>query len=135
MAAKSKQDAGQWIKRIGAITLFVEDLDAAKRFYREVVGLSVHFEDANSAVFDFGNTLINLLQVSEADELIGPATVGGPDAGARMQLTIDVDDVDEVCADLARRGVTLLNGPMDRPWGVRTACFRDPAGHVWEIAH
>ncbi|MDQ3782600.1 MAG: VOC family protein, partial [Actinomycetota bacterium] len=28
----------------------------------------------------------------------------------------------------------LLNGPVDRPWGVRTASFRDPAGHIWEIA-
>lgn len=32
------------------------------------------------------------------------------------------------------RGVELLNGPMDREWGVRTACFADPAGNVWEIA-
>jgi hypothetical protein len=30
--------------------------------------------------------------------------------------------------------VALLNGPMDRPWGVRTASFTDPAGNVWEIA-
>ena len=32
------------------------------------------------------------------------------------------------------RGVELLNGPMDRPWGIRTAAFADPAGHIWEIA-
>ena len=32
------------------------------------------------------------------------------------------------------RGATLLNGPIDRPWGIRTAAFRDPAGHVWELA-
>jgi lactoylglutathione lyase len=31
-------------------------------------------------------------------------------------------------------GVQLLNGPIDRPWGVRTASFKDPAGHIWEIA-
>jgi len=23
---------------------------------------------------------------------------------------------------------------MDRPWGIRTASFKDPAGHIWEIA-
>jgi uncharacterized glyoxalase superfamily protein PhnB len=56
------------------------------------------------------------------------------DAGARLQLTITVDDVDALCAELSRRGVELLNGPMDRPWGIRTASFRDPAGHIWEIA-
>jgi uncharacterized glyoxalase superfamily protein PhnB len=37
-------------------------------------------------------------------------------------------------AELVRRGVTLLNGPMDRPWGLRTASFIDPAGVIWEIA-
>ena len=51
-----------------------------------------------------------------------------------MQLTVQVDDVDATCAALAERGVRLLNGPMDRPWGIRTAAFADPAGHVWEIA-
>ena len=28
----------------------------------------------------------------------------------------------------------LLNGPVNRPWGVRTASFADPGGHIWEIA-
>jgi uncharacterized glyoxalase superfamily protein PhnB len=32
------------------------------------------------------------------------------------------------------RGVVLLNGPVDRSWGKRTAAFVDPAGAVWEIA-
>ena len=127
--------SASWAGGIGAITLFVEDVEAAKRFYREVFGLPVHFEDPDSAVFDFGGTLVNLLKVTEADELIGPAQVASADAGARMQFTIQVDDVDAVCAELSRRGVELLNGPIDRPWGVRTAAFRDPDGHIWEIAH
>ena len=45
-----------------------------------------------------------------------------------------VDDVDEACTELKDRGVDLLNGPMDRVWGQRTAAFRDPAGNIWEIA-
>jgi uncharacterized glyoxalase superfamily protein PhnB len=51
-----------------------------------------------------------------------------------MQFTIEVDDVDSVTAGLAEHGVSLLNGPVNRPWGLRTAAFTDPAGHVWEIA-
>jgi hypothetical protein len=39
-----------------------------------------------------------------------------------------------MCADLTRRGGKLLNGPMDRPWGIRTAAFQDPGRHIWEIA-
>jgi catechol 2,3-dioxygenase-like lactoylglutathione lyase family enzyme len=123
-----------WPGGISAITLFVEDLARAKRFYSEVFGLSVMYEDDDSAVFRFANTLINLLKATAARELIGPAGVASPEAGARMQFTIDVEDVDAMCAELARRGVELLNGPMDRPWGIRTASFRDPGGHIWEIA-
>ena len=125
---------GSWPVGISAITLFVEDLGATKTFYQEVFGLPIHYEDDDSAVFDFGNTLINMLKSTAARELIDPATVADREAGHRIQFTIDVEDVDEMCAELAKRGVELLNGPMDRPWGIRTASFRDPAGHIWEIA-
>lgn len=70
-----------------------------------------------------------------AKELVDPATPGERGDGPRLQLTLTVADVDAVSAGLTARGVELLNGPMDRPWGIRTASFRDPAGHVWEIAH
>lgn len=119
---------------IAAITLFVEDLAAAKSFYQEVFGLPVYFEDPDSAVFKFADTLINLLTITAAGELIQPALVGRPELGSQCQFTVAVDDVDAVCEALSARGVTLLNGPIDRPWGVRTASFQDPAGHIWEIA-
>jgi lactoylglutathione lyase len=61
---------------IGAITLFVEDVPAAREFYRTVFGLPVHYQDDVSVVFKFGDTLVNLLQASEANELIAPAAVG-----------------------------------------------------------
>jgi catechol 2,3-dioxygenase-like lactoylglutathione lyase family enzyme len=121
-------------KGIRAITLFVEDLAGAKAFYQSVFSLPVHFEDNNSAVFDFGNTLINLLSITAVPELINPASAAAPGDGHRFVLTIEVDNVDETCAMLAEKGVTLLNGPLDRPWGVRTASFVDPAGAIWEIA-
>jgi catechol 2,3-dioxygenase-like lactoylglutathione lyase family enzyme len=123
-----------WPAKIFAITLFVEDVEVTKQFYQEVFGLPVTYEDADSAVFTFGDTLINLLKSTAADELIAPAAVASPAAGSRAVLTLQVDDVDAMCAELARRGVELLNGPLDRPWGIRTASFRDPGGHIWEIA-
>jgi lactoylglutathione lyase len=55
-------------------------------------------------------------------------------SGSRFRLTIWVDDADAVCAELATRGVELLNGPMNREWGLHTASFTDPDGHIWEIA-
>jgi len=123
-----------WPGGIKAVTLFVEDLADARSFYREVFGLPVHYEDEATCVFLFGGTMINLLDVKRAPELIEPAAVAGSEAGARFQFTLGVADVDATCEELKRRGVELLNGPMDRPWGIRTASFRDPGGHIWEIA-
>jgi len=123
-----------WPKKLSAITLFTEDLDATTQFYADVFGVPKIFEDSVSAVFDFGGTVVNLLQQTAVPELIEPLRSGDPDAGPRSQFTVDVDDVDAVCDELRRRGVELVNGPIDRPWGIRTACFRDPTGQLWEIA-
>ncbi|MFC4807729.1 VOC family protein [Paenibacillus sp. GCM10023250] len=122
------------MKKIEFITLFVEDLPRAKSFYETAFGSSPVFEDPHSAVYPFGNLSINLLVDTEAPGLIGPAKVAAREAGSRFQFTIPVEDVDGACEELRGRGVSLLNGPLDRPWGIRTACFADPDGHIWELA-
>jgi catechol 2,3-dioxygenase-like lactoylglutathione lyase family enzyme len=125
---------GASLASVGAITLFVEDKDRAKSFYERVFELSPIYEDEVSAAFQFENMVVNLLATPAAHELIEPAAVAGPEGGSRFQLTIGVDDADEAARELATRGVTLLNGPMDREWGLRTAAFADPDGHIWEVA-
>ena len=122
------------LQSVGAITLFVEDLQGTKSFYDDVFGAPLVYEDENSAVFKFENMIVNLLKVPAAHGLIDPGVVAAREAGSRFQLSIWVEDADAVCAELASRGVTLLNGPMDRAWGMRTASFMDPAGHIWEVA-
>ncbi len=122
------------LKSVGAITLFVEDPQRSKSFYEDVFGLSAIHEDDDAAAFSFGNTIVNLLALPAARELIDPGAVASREAGSRFQLTIWVDDADAVCAELQTRGVELLNGPMNREWGMRTASFSDPDGHIWEIA-
>ena len=122
------------LKSVGAITLFVADPQRSKSFYESVFGLAPAYEDEDSAAFNFDNMIVNLLALSAARDLIEPATVAGPETGSRFQLTIWVDDTDAVCAELKSRGIELLNGPMDREWGVRTASFKDPDGHIWEVA-
>jgi len=131
---QNNEQANTWAKNIFAVTLFTEDLDESKKFYEKVFDLSLVFEGDTSAVFKIGETLINLLKISSADELVTPAKVGSPNDGTRMIFTVGVDDVDAMCQKLIAQGVELINGPMDRPWGVRTASFKDPGGHIWEIA-
>lgn len=119
---------------VEVITLFVDDIASSKAFYAKVFTAETVWEDAVSSVLRFGGLLINLLDTSQALQLVAPLPVGSSSAGARALLTIRVTDVDEVCSALRGISVDLLNGPIDRPWGRRTASFADPSGHVWEIA-
>ena len=122
------------LDELEVITLFVEDVPAAKDFYQNVLGLEVIYEDADSAVVKLQNLLVNLLTVDNAPTLVAPSPVGAAGAGARLLLTIAVENADATCEELEKHGVRILNGPIDRPWGRRTAAFADPAGNVWEIA-
>ncbi len=125
------------IKGLGeleVITLFVIDLASSRAFYTCVFEGEVVYEDDVSSVLQLCNVMINLLQRSEAGELVQPLPLADPDTGSQMLLTIKVENVDAVCADLKTHGVELLNGPIDQPWGRRTAVFADPDGNVWEVA-
>jgi len=122
------------LQSVGAITMFVEDHRRSKEFYEKVFDVTVVHEDDVSIAFKFDNTTVNLLELSEAPGLIGPARVATADAGSRIQLTVWVEDTNAVCAQLTSLGVELLNGPIDRAWGLRTAAFADPDGHIWEVA-
>jgi uncharacterized glyoxalase superfamily protein PhnB len=123
------------IDNIQCITLFVPDLAAARSFYETVFSGAFIYSDENSAVLKLQNIMINLLQESAAPQLVEPLPIGSSGAPPRLLLTVLVDNVDACCSVLAEHGVRMLNGPMDRPWGRRTAAFIDPAGHAWELAH
>ena len=118
-----------------AITLLSKNLSDSKDFYQNKLGLTVVYEDAVSAVFKCGETMINLLADSEGPGLLAPATIAPVTAGTRALYTLKCADIDKAAAELIAAGVQLLNGPIDRPWGVRTLCFLDPSGHVWELAN
>ena len=124
----------QSVQKVSVISLFVDDFERSKGFYEKVFEASSLFEDDVSAVMRFENLLINLLKGSEADELIEPAKVGSAASGSPSMFTIFVESADETYELLKSRGVEFLNGPIDRPWGVRTAAFLDPGGFAWEIA-
>jgi catechol 2,3-dioxygenase-like lactoylglutathione lyase family enzyme len=119
---------------VSAITIFVDDLAAARAFYGDALRLPAVFSDDVSSAYGLGGAVLNVLAATAAPELVEPAAVAPAGAGSRALFTISVDDVDAVAAALTARGVRLLNGPVDRPWGVRTACFADPDGHTWELA-
>jgi lactoylglutathione lyase len=122
------------LNEIEVITLFAEDLPKSIRFHKHVFGLETLYRDDVCEVMKLGGLAINVLMSANAPQLVEPAAVSSPGAGSRLIFTIKVKDANAVCAELAAHGVTLINGPVDRPWRRRTAAFADPDGNVWEIA-
>lgn len=125
-------------KSVGRVTVFVDDVDQARAFYQRIFGLPADQESHGAASFRFQNLIVALPDVPGARELIAPAAVASRGAGSRFQFTNFMDpdhcDVDAACAELAEHGVELLSGPLDRPWGKRTAVFADAGGSIWELA-
>lgn len=123
------------LKRINVVVLFVSDLDRTKAFYQDTLGLSLNGEDEKSSVFEFEGTLLILLDVSSAQDLLSiDAVAASPPSGARSLLVSFVEDVDAIYSDFTAKGVEFVRTPIDRPWGLRTAHFKDPEGNIWEIA-
>lgn len=125
----------QSLKSVNVITLFVEDQQRSKEFYERVFEVAAMDEDEGTVIFKLDNLFLRLLRRSEAEDLmLGQVPLADSDSGASFQLAIFVDDADALCAELTERGVSITYGPVDRPWGVRNAAFRDPDGHLWAFS-
>ena len=65
--------------------------------------------------------------------MLGQVIVAGPRSGTTVQFGFSVGDADAFCTELSERGVSIVYGPVDRPWGRRNAAFVDLDGHVWQF--
>ena len=109
------------IEALTYITLFVTNLEASLRWYRDGLGLQVVDESPRFVRLSAGNCQIGLHAAAEDR---GSGTVN---------LHFRVADVDRACTDLAARGIACVQGPRNQPWGMRVANFTDPAGYTVEL--
>ncbi len=123
------------LKQISVVVLFVSDLERSLRFYRDTLGVPVKFSDEASVGCDFGDVLLILLTLDGGRDLLTDEAIADPrPQGVVAQLVSFVDDLDGLYAELRAKGVEFVREPIDRPWGLRTAHFKDPDGNIWEIA-
>ncbi len=121
------------LHNIDATVLFVHDLARCTTFYRDILGLQVVESDADSISFRLGNQYFLLLEVGAAARLLGEDTPLQIEGGPHGLLAAGVADVDTAYAELLAKGVTFRRPPTSQSWGLRTAHFVDPDGHLWEI--
>lgn len=105
----------------------VDDIPAAKQFYRETLGLRVSEE----------NGMLQLHIAGNQDTLVYPKEDHQP--ATFTILNFPVDDIDQAVAELTARGVTFeqydntdAKGIM-RDWGPPIAWFKDPAGNILSV--
>lgn len=133
--------------KIHVITLAVDDLERALAFYRDGLGFEspgiggTEFvgDDQNPggavAMFTLGAGLILSLYgradlAKDSGVPVGPAASGEFSLG---HLVPSREAVDTLHGEAIAAGAESLGEPHDRPWGIYSAYFRDPDGHLWEI--
>jgi catechol 2,3-dioxygenase-like lactoylglutathione lyase family enzyme len=110
------------VKRIVA-NIATDNVAAAKRFYRDILGLDVLMD--HGWLVTYGSSEKMSVQVGIASE--GGSGTPVPD------LSIEVDDVDAALRRMKKAKIAIEYGPADEPWGVRRFFVRDPFGRLVNI--
>jgi len=100
-----------------------DNMDAARAFYGDLLGMDVVMDHDWILTFASGTQMATQLSIAHE----GGSGTPVPD------LSIEVDDLDDVAARMRQAGVTFSYGPVDEPWGVRRFYVRDPFGRLLNI--
>jgi lactoylglutathione lyase len=120
------------MNQLGYVILFVADLERSVAFYRDVIGVPFKLRGDGYVEFATKGAKFGLYDRNRLDELTGQdSTAPGWPGGEVVFL---VGDVDAEAERLRAAGATILQGPVDRPWGHRTLHVEDPDGFVVELA-
>lgn len=110
------------VRRIVA-NVAVAEIEAARGFYSDILGMEV--------VMDHG-WIATYASAGSAAPQVSFATEGG--SGTPVpDLSIEVDDVDEMHRRMVQAGIRIEYGPASEPWGVRRFYARDPFGRLVNI--
>ncbi len=128
--------------RVTVITIGVDDLERAFRFYRD--GLGLKSEGIVGREFEFGAVAFFDLQ-ADMKLALWPRTSIAHDAGLALsspsptEFTLghnvaSREEVDAVMQQAEYAGATLVKPAQETFWGGYAGYFQDPDGHLWEVA-
>jgi len=137
------EEPGRMDARVSVITLGVDDLERAVRFYRDGLGLETdgivgqEFEHGAVAFFDLAGGLRLALwtRADIAHDTGLPASAGSATGFTLGHNVRSPEEVDRILALAARAGATVVKQAAPTVWGGYAAYFQDPDGHLWEIVH
>lgn len=122
--------------RISMITLGVNDLDKAIRFYEQGLGFPRMESPPEVAFFTLNGSWLGLYgKASLAEDANVPSQGEGFEGFALAHNVSTESEVDEVVSQAIAAGATLVKKPQKVFWGGYSGYFKDPDGHLWEVAH
>ena len=122
--------------RISMITLGVQDLAAAIKFYEKGLGFPRMDSPPEVAFFTLNGTWLGLYGREALAEDAQVASEGNGFEGFSLAHNVPSEkEVDEVMAQAVAAGATLIKMPQKVFWGGYSGYFKDPDGHLWEVAH
>jgi len=117
--------------------LFVEDMAAMIRFYRDVMGFAItEPENAVNVYLKKDGVLFMLYERKNFEKMTGHAYeyLKGFNGHYEIALKVDsFDEVDQIFAEVTARGAKPVMAPETMPWGQRTCYIADPEGNLIEI--
>lgn len=123
-------------QRFSLVTLGTDDLARSAAFY---AALGWRGQEVQETVFlQAGGSALVLWSRAALAADSGVVDVAGSDGFGGIALAQNVrsrDEVDEVLAAAAAAGGEVSQPARETFYGGYAGCFRDPDGHVWEIAH
>ena len=123
--------------KISLITLGVQDVARAKKFYK-ALGFHVHGEekeDEDMVMFQAEGTWLGLFPWSELAKDANVADVGAGFRGVSLaHCEPTKEDVDRVMNEARTLGAEVVKEPQDVFWGGYSGYFKDLDGHLWEVA-
>lgn len=123
--------------RISFVTLAVDDLDAARRFYVDGLGWPAVLDVADEVVMiRVGERqVLSLWSSEEFEGEVGPVRRGAGIVPVTLAHNVATPaEVDEVLETARSAGAGEVGFAQERDWGGYTGYFADPAGFRWEVA-